>query len=108
MRLGQEVIDMESTIGTTLFWVSILERDGWIVIHVDDRQVGIVISMTEAGKEYLKVAGYHTGESMYIGERHNILAIKVERIDQNQQREMLSKIHDALPPGLRGLPVTFL
>ena len=99
---------MENPLATSDFWVNILERDGWIVVHVNERPLGVVISITEAGKEFLRVAGYHLGESMFVGERLNILSIKVERIPDTQQKELLSKIQEALPVELRGLPITFL
>lgn len=94
-------------IPTTEFWVNILERDGWLLVNVNDRKLGIIISITEAGKEYLRVAGFHLGESRYVGERHNILSVKVERILEGQQKEMLPKIREALPPELRELPLAF-
>jgi hypothetical protein len=99
---------MENPATAPVFWVNILERDGWLLVGVNDRKLGIVISITEAGKEYLRVAGYHMGDSMYVGERRNILSIKVERIPEGQQKEMLPKIHEALPYELRELPVAFL
>jgi hypothetical protein len=94
---------MENPEASTLFWVNILERDGWIVIHVNDRPLGIVISITEAGREFLRVAGYHLGESMFVGERRNILSIKVERIPESQHKGLLPKILEALPVELRAI-----
>jgi hypothetical protein len=99
---------MENPETATIFWINILEREGWIVVHADSRPLGIVISTTETGRGFLKVAGYHLGESMFVGERRNILAIKVERIPEGRQKEILPQIHEALPAELRGLPVTFL
>jgi DNA-binding PadR family transcriptional regulator len=93
---------------SSIFWVNVLERDGWILISVDDRKLGIVISITENGREYLRVAGFHLGETRFIGERQNILSIKVEQIPKNRHDEMLPKIEEALPAPLRGLPVMFL
>jgi len=88
--------------------VNIIERDGWLLINVNDRKLGIIISVTEAGREYLRVAGYHLGESMLIGERRNVLSVKVERIPQSDQQAALAKILEALPPELRALPLAFL
>jgi hypothetical protein len=99
---------METPKTTLVFWVNILERDGWLLVSVNNRKLGIIISVTEAGQQHLRVAGYDLGETTYIGERRNILSVKVERIPQNQQSEVLPKIHEALPPELRGLPVAFL
>jgi hypothetical protein len=91
-----------------VYWVNILERDGWIVIHVDDRPLGILLSLTEAHQQFLRVAGFHLGESTFIGDRKNILSIKVERISPEQYREMLPKILQALPPELQSLTISFL
>lgn len=99
---------METPKTASVFWANILERDGWLLVNVDDRKLGIIISMTEGGQQHLRVAGFHLGESMFVGERQNILSVKVERVPQSQQKEMLPKIHEALPPELRGLPVAFL
>jgi hypothetical protein len=99
---------MSSPAAESVFWANILERDGWLLVNVNDRKLGIIISVTETGKEFLRVAGFHLGESMFVGERRNILSIKVERIPQSEQEQILPKIHEALPPELRGLPVGFL
>ena len=93
---------------SSVFWVTLMRRDGWLVVDVDDRNVGIVISVTDAGKPFLKVAGFHLGETTLIGERQERLSIKVERIPENVQKEMLPKIHAALPQELRGLAVGFI
>ena len=85
-----------------------LERDGWIVINVKNRKLGIIISMTEGAREFLKVAGFHTGETMFVGERQSVLSIRVERIPKESHREFLAEIHGALPVELRSLPVAFL
>ena len=92
----------------SVFWVNVLERDGWILVNVDGRKLGILISITENGREYLRVAGFHLGESRFIGERQNILSIKVEQIPKIRHNEILPNIRDALPVELRGLPVMFL
>jgi hypothetical protein len=75
---------------------------------IHDKKLGIIITMTEAGRKFLKVAGFHMGDTMFVGERHNILSIKVERIPDENHRDMLAKIHDALRVELRGLPIAFL
>jgi hypothetical protein len=90
------------------YWVNVPERAGWIVIHVNERPIGIVISITEAHQEFLQVAGYHLGETMFVGERKNILSIKVERIAAERYHEILPKIQEALPPELQGLPISFI
>jgi hypothetical protein len=90
------------------YWVNILEREGWLVINVEDRKLGIVISTIETGQQYLRVAGFHLGDSMYVGERRNILAVKVERIPMEKQDKMLPVIQEALPVELHGLPIVFL
>lgn len=92
----------------SVFWVNILEREGWLLVNVSGKKLGIIISVTEGGQQHLRVAGFHLGESMFVGERQNILSVKVERISQGQQKEMLPKVHEALPLELRGLPVAFL
>ena len=89
-------------------WVNILERDGWLVTHVDDRPVGILITTTEAHQQFLRVVGFHLGETMFIGERKNILSVKVERIPQERYQEILPKIQQALPGELQSLPISFL
>ena len=85
-----------------------MRRQGWLVVDVDDRSLGIVISVTDSGKPFLSMAGFHLGESMFVGERQERLSIKVEKIPENLQKEMLPKIQEALPQELRGLPIGFL
>jgi hypothetical protein len=100
---------MENATSSALqIWVNVLERDGWLLINLEDRKLGILISMTEAGKEYLRVAGFHLGETMFVGERRNILSARVEPISVERHEEMLPKIQEALPHELRGLPIIFL
>jgi hypothetical protein len=89
-------------------WVNILERDGWLLVNVEGKKVGIVITTTEAGKQFLKIAGFHLGESRYVGERHNILSIKVEPIARHLQNSFLVLVRNALPSELRELPIAFL
>ncbi len=38
---------------------------------------------------FLRVAGYHTGETKFIGERRNVLSIKVETIPESIQNTFL-------------------
>ena len=90
------------------FWVNILERDGWLLVNVDGRKLGILISTTENGMQYLKIAGYHAGETRFVGERQNVLSVKVEQIPKNRHNVMLSKIVEALPIELRLSPIMFL
>jgi hypothetical protein len=106
--MRSRVDDMEIPETPSIFWVNILERDVWILLNVNEKKLGVILSFTEGGKEFLRVAGYHLGETMFVGERRNVMSIKVERILKNQQTEILSKIHEALPFELRGLPVAFL
>lgn len=93
---------------SSVYWVNILERDGWLLVNVDGRKIGIIISITEAGKEYLRIAGFNLGESALIGDRKNVLSVKVERVPPDKQEEMLPKIQEGLPEELRGLPLAFL
>jgi hypothetical protein len=92
----------------TPHWVNILEREGWLLINVNERKLGIIISITEVGKVYLKIAGFHLGESMLVGERKNILSVKVEPIPADKSGEMLHVIKAALPAELQELPIAFL
>jgi hypothetical protein len=64
--------------------------------------------VTEAHQEFLKVAGHHLGETMFVGNCKNILSIKVERIPSEQCHEMRAMIPQALPPELQGVPISFL
>lgn len=102
------MINMEVPKSQSVLWVNILERDGWLLVNVNGRKLGIIISLTETGKEFLRVAGFDLGESTYVGERRSVLSVKVERIPKNQQKEILPKISEALPEDLRGLPLAFL
>ena len=88
-------------------WVSVLEREGWIVVTVEGRKVGIILSTVESGKSFLKVAGYHLG-SNYVGERYNILSVHVVSIAASLQNAMQILIRNALPAELRSLPISFL
>jgi hypothetical protein len=92
----------------SIYWVNILERDGWILVNVDDRKLGILITIPESGQEYLRVAGFHLGETRFVGERQNILSIKVEQIPKSRHAEMLPKIRNAMPVEIRELPILFL
>ena len=90
------------------FWINILEREGWLLVNVDGRKLGILISTTENGMQYLKIAGYHAGETRFLGERQNVLSVKVEQIPKSRHNIMLPKIVGALPIELRVSPIMFL
>lgn len=85
-----------------------MERDDWLLINVEGRKLGIIMSVTEGGLFYLTVAGYHSGESRFIGEKRNVLSVKVEPIPKEMQQSFLILVDNALPPQLRGLSITFL
>ena len=85
-----------------------MERDDWLLINLEGRKLGIVMSVTEGGLFYLTVAGYHSGESRFIGERRNVLSIRVEPIPKEMQNSFLVLVNNALPPQLKGLPITYL
>jgi hypothetical protein len=89
-------------------WINVLERDLWLVITVDDKRLGILVTVPESGREYLKVAGFHLGETRLVGERQNVLSVKVEQISEAKHSEMLPKIREALPTDIRDLPIAFL
>ena len=77
-------------------------------MNVDGRKLGILISTTENGMQYLKIAGYHAGETRFLGERQNVLSVKVEQIPKSRHNIMLPKIVGALPIELRVSPIMFL
>jgi hypothetical protein len=85
-----------------------LEKDGWLLITVNDKKLGIIISTTETGLPYLKIAGYHAGETLLTGERRNVLAVRVQQIPRNMHASILSTIVEALPIELRELPIMYL
>lgn len=91
-----------------VYWLNLLERDGWLVVNIEGRKLGVVISVTEAGREHLRVAGYHLGETRYVGERQNILSVKIERIPESLREAFSVMVRNALPVELRGLPISFL
>lgn len=93
---------------SSTYWVNILERESWLVLNVEDRKLGIIITYPESGKEYLKAAGFHLGQSRFVGQRQNVMSIKVEQIPKIRHKDLLSKIGEALPVELRELPILFL
>jgi len=93
---------------STAYWVNIMERDDWLVINVEGRKLGIIMSVTEGGVFYLTVAGYHTGESRFVGERQNTLSVLVEPIPKSLHSAFMTLVNNALPPQLRGMPMAFL
>lgn len=85
-----------------------MERDDWLLINVEGRKLGIILSVTEGGLFYLTIAGYHSGESRFVGEKRNVLSVKVEPIPKNMQNSFLVLVNNALPPQLKSLPTAFL
>jgi hypothetical protein len=90
------------------YWVNLRERDDWLLINVEGRKLEIIMTVTENRMVCLTVAGYHAGESRFVGENHNVLSVKVEPIPKNLQGAYSTLIDNAMPPQLRGLPVAFL
>jgi hypothetical protein len=86
----------------------VLERDIWLIVSVGDRKLGVLVTTPESGKQFVKIAGYHLGETRFIGERQNVLSVKVEQIPKAKHAEMLPKIQEALPSDIRDFPITFL
>jgi hypothetical protein len=93
---------------SNIHWVNVLERDTWLLANVDDKKLGILVTFPEGGKEFMKVAGFHLGETRFIGERQNVLSVKVEQISISKHAEMIPKIREALPTDIRELPIVFL
>jgi hypothetical protein len=91
-----------------VYWVNIMERDDWLVINFEGRKLGLIVSVTEGGKAYLTIAGYHTGESRFIGEKRNVLSVKVEPIPNNLHSSFVPLVNEALPLQLKELPIFFL
>lgn len=85
-----------------------LERDIWLVVSVDDRKLGVLITIPESGKQFVRIAGFHHGETRLVGERQNVLSVRVESIPKAKHAEMLPKIQEALPSDIRDLPIAFL
>ena len=94
--------------GVTSSWVNVLERDGWLIVNLEGRRLGMMISVTEGGRAFLKVAGYHMGETRWVGEKRNVLSILVEPVAENLRGSLLPIIRNSLPAELRNLPVLFL
>lgn len=92
----------------TAYWINIPERDGWLLVNVEGRKVGIIVSVTEGGQAYLTVVGYHAGETKFVGEKQNVLSIKIEPIGAGLRDPFLTLVRNALPPELKSLPIDFL
>lgn len=90
------------------FWVNVLERDTWLLVSLDDRKLGILLTIPESGKQYLRIAGFHLGETRFVGDRQNVLSVMVEQIPETKHAEMIPKIREALPEDIRELPIVFL
>ena len=91
-----------------IFWLPIPQQDGWGLVTVYDRKVGMLYNYDVKGKTIIKVAGYHTGETKWIGEQRNILTIKLEKIPEGIRNGMILKIRNRLPQELRNVAITFI
>ena len=56
----------------------------------------------------MRAAGYHMGETKWIGEQQNIIAIKVESIPKSAHSETLPKIRKALKGELHDAQILFV
>lgn len=90
------------------FWLPIPQQEGWGLVTVYDRKVGLLYGYDLKGQTIIKVAGYHLGESKWIGEQRNILAVKLERIPESLRNEIILKTRHMLPQELRNVAIAFL
>ena len=93
---------------STYYWFTIPEREGWLLVPIDDKKVGAVITFDPYGRPILEVAGFHNGKSKYIGQQLNLLAIMVEKIPKRIHVEVISKIRNALSGELKNAQISFV
>ncbi len=92
-----------------IYWLTIPPQDGWLVTQFGDKHlVSLFSSSPDRHFTSLKVAGYHMGETKWIGEHRNIMAIKIEAIPNILHVEMLPKIRKSLSDELQGVEISFL
>ena len=91
----------------SVYWFSIPPQDAWIVLPVEDRKLVSLITNGRDGINF-KIAGYHMGETKWIGELQNILAIKMESVPASARNKILPKILEALGGEFKGAEILFL
>ncbi len=85
-------------------WIVITERFGYLVLPVKKgRSVIVLLGFPESGKPYLKVAGFGTGRSTYVGERFERLAFEVRPLSQREFDDISPVVKKVLPEELRNL-----
>lgn len=101
-------MDGEQT-GRSTYWLAIPQQNGWgLISDVNDKKIGLLFSTDMKGSTLLKIVGYHTGETKWIGEQKNILAIKIEKIPENNRNRILPQIRKSLVRELRDVDLVFL
>ena len=93
---------------STYYWFTIPEREGWLLVPIDDKKVGAVITFDPYGRPVLGVAGYHMGKSKWIGQQQNVLSIMVEKIPKRIHGEVISQIRNALSGELKNAQISFV
>ncbi len=85
-------------------WIVITERFGYLVVPMSrKRSLIVLLGFPESGKPYLKVAGYGTGRTTYVGERFERLAFEVKLISQAELDKISALVKQTLPAELRNL-----
>lgn len=91
------------------YWLTVPPHDGWLVVPFEGKLlVSLIASAPDRSFTSLKVAGYHMGETKWIGEHQNIIAIKIEAIPNSMRNEMMPKIRSALSEEYKDTKILFL
>jgi hypothetical protein len=90
------------------YWVTVPADYGWISLTIDGRRLVSLFFVDKNGHMQIKAAGFHTGDSKWVGEQQNLFAIRVEQIPGENRSKLLPKIHNALGADLKNAEILFL
>lgn len=101
---------MDDTHGQqSTYWLAIPQQEGWgLFTAANSRKIGVLFSIGMKGKTILKIAGYHLGDTKWIGEQKDILAVKIERIPEGMRDKITPQIRKSLVRELQDVEILFL
>ncbi len=87
-------------------WIVVTERFGYLILPIQEhRQLVVLLGFPESGKPFLKVGGFSTGRTKYVGEKLERLAFEVHPLSPGEFDALRDVVNKLLPEELRNLNV---
>lgn len=87
-------------------WIVVTERFGYLILPIHERrQLVVLLGFPESGKPFLKMGGFGTGRTKYVGEKLERLAFEVHPVSPEEFDVLKDAVNKLLPEELWGLNI---